>query len=140
MAAACGGWRWLCGLALACCLLLTGCFDPANGEIGMKITRGEEICNCLVMVFNADGKQIQEVATDQLCVVYIKRLIPGTYTFKFKGGEGNMYPAVRTVRIGEGASCYLPVDVEKAKDPEGEATASSAAGAPPGTGEYNMEP
>jgi hypothetical protein len=127
-------------LALLWLLPVVGCFDPANGEIGMKITRGEDICNCLVMVFNEKGLQIQEVPTDQLGVVYVKKLVPGVYTFKFKGAEGSMFSAVRTVRIGEGASCYLAVNVDQAKDPKGEAEASSAAGAAPGTGEYNMEP
>ena len=109
-------------------VLLAGCFDPPLGEIGMKIIDGDQSHSCLVMVFNDQGRQIQEVPTDELGVLYIQRLVPGVYTFKFKGSDSHVYPAVRTVTIGPGASAYLQVDLNKEKDPEGEAAASAGGG------------
>ncbi len=131
------------GLVVTLLLLsLCGCFDPPLGEVGMKITQGgeDQPKSCLVQVFNAEGRQIQEVPTDRVGVCYIKRLSPGVYTFKFKGGDGNMFDAVRTVTVGPGASCYLPVDLNKKSDPKAEAEASTSGNQSAGGGEYNMEP
>ena len=107
----------------------------------MRIMKDGEISNALVMVFTAEGRQIQQVGADQLGVLYVKGLTPGTYTFKFQGGDGQMYPAVRTVTLGEGASSFMEVDVNKAKDPEAEAKATEmgkTAGS--GAGEHDESP
>jgi hypothetical protein len=117
-------------LVTAVAVALTGCFDPPTGEIGLKLTDSGDVCSCLVMVFNDQGRQIQEVPADQLGVAYIEKLIAGTYTLKFKGSSDSLYPAVRTVTIGPDESAYLEVDVSQPKDPHASDDGTSGGAAP----------
>lgn len=117
-------------LVPALCVLLgaASCelFDPPMCEVGMHITDKGKNAAVLVQVFNELGRQTQEVASNELGVVYVKRLVAGTWTFKFIGHEGRVYPAVRTISLQAGATAYLPVELTREKDPESEAAASAA--------------
>lgn len=108
--------------------LLAGCelFDPPMGEVGMHITRNGKDYTCTVQAFNELGRQTQELHSNALGVVYVKRLVAGKWTFKFKDVNGTYLPAVRTITLAAGATAYLPVEVSIASDPEAEAAASSA--------------
>jgi hypothetical protein len=105
-----------------------GCemFDPPLAEIGMKITNGGKDSSCLVQVFNQEGRQLREVAPNELGVVYVTKLVAGTYTFRFVDHSGRPYPAERTVTLQPGVSAHLPVELTQEKDPEGEALASAS--------------
>lgn len=113
----------LCALLLACSCEL---FDPPPAEVGLRITRSGKSASCLVQVFNAEGRQMQEISPNELGVVYAKRLVAGTYTFRFVDHDGKPYPAVRTVTLVSGATAFLPVELTQEKDPEAEAAASAA--------------
>jgi len=116
----------LCLLFLLASLASCQLFDPPMAEVGMHITKGGDDISCLVQVFNEQGRQTQEVASSQMGVVYIKRLVPGLWTFKFVGHGGEVYPAVRRIQLGAGATSTIKVEVTVASDPEAEAAASSS--------------
>lgn len=115
---------------LACGLLLLAgscqLFDPPMCEVGMHVTKDGRDCVCLVQAWNERGRQTQELSTNELGVVYIKRLVAGSWTFKFVGHDGRTYPAVRTIQLAAGATSTITVDVNQEKDPEAEAKASQS--------------
>lgn len=97
-----------------CTLLLAGCSDPEPAEVSMNVTHGGTARSCLVQVFNAQGKQIQEESADQYGVVYVKNLAPGNYTFKFVGHDGQPYPAERSATVRAGGSEFMKVELTEA--------------------------
>jgi hypothetical protein len=111
--------RTFLSIVLATYLLanLVSCFDPEPGEVGMRITLNGSAVSCNVLVFNPKGKQIQQEHADQYGVVYVKKLPPGEYTFKFSGHSNEMYPAVRTAKVTSGGSAFMEVDLNQATDP-----------------------
>jgi hypothetical protein len=104
----------------------------------MRLTRDDKPISCTVMVFNSEGRQLQAVPSNQLGVVYVKRLYAGDYTFKFAGVGDQIFPAVRHVTIHEGASAFLAVNVDQESDLVGETEASKANGKD--YGEYDTSP
>jgi hypothetical protein len=107
----------LLALALFAAATLTGCFDPEPSEISIIAKLNGERQGCNVQVFNASGKQIQQVSTDWGGIGYIKQLAPGTYTLKFVDNKGNPYPAEKEINLRPGES--MPVEVELSEKPVG---------------------
>jgi hypothetical protein len=98
-------------------LAMTSCIEGEPGEVSVNCTRDGRSQSCVVMVFNESGKQIDEKATDEFGIQYIKNLKPGTYTFKFKDGSGTMYPAEKVVTVGAGDSTPIKVELNEAPPP-----------------------
>lgn len=111
-------------LTAAVLCVLAGCFDPEPAEVSMNITYQGSPRPCTIQVFNSTGKQIQEVSSDQFGVAYVKSLMPGQYTFKFKGHDGQYYPAERQAEVAAGGNAFLKVELTEAVDPAAAAPAS----------------
>jgi hypothetical protein len=109
-----------CWLLLACC----GCYDPVPGTIHLHTTVDGQPHGCLVQVFNAQGRQVQQDGVND-GHVDIENLAPGTYTLKFQGFEQQLYPAQRTVKLFEAGEVDLTVELTSAAD-NGPASADSA--------------
>jgi hypothetical protein len=102
--------RLLIVLALALTVLAQSCMDPEPAEISVIAFENGNPRACMVNVFNANHKQVQQVNTDGQGLVYIKQLAPGTYHLEFATIMGEPYPAKATVDLKGGDS--LPVRVE----------------------------
>lgn len=99
-------------------LLVVSCLGQENGEISFNAVRQGQPTGCTAELFNSKGVKLQEVSSDPGGVGYIKDLVPGTYTLKFKDNQGNYYAAVRTVTLDAGESMPLTnVDLDQATEP-----------------------
>jgi len=105
--------RLLILLAAALVLLVQSCMDPEPSEISVIATLDGQPKTCLVKVFNSNHKQVQEVNTDTLGLVYVKQLAPGTYHLEFATTMGEPYPAKKTVEVGAGDSVQCKVELSE---------------------------
>jgi hypothetical protein len=94
---------------------LLGCLDAEPAEIGVSAFKSGRQQGCTILMYNADGKQTDQVSTDFGGVGYIKNIKPGTYTLKFMDNQNNFYPAVKLVTVSAGGS--HPVRVELTEPP-----------------------
>jgi hypothetical protein len=107
----------LIALVAIVALLVVSCLGQENAEISFNATRQGQPTGCTAELFNAKGVKLQEVSSDPGGVGYIKELVPGTYTLKFKDNRGNYYDAVRTVTVDAGESMPIMVDLDQAQEP-----------------------
>lgn len=107
--------RWSVLLPLLALLLLAGCLDPPTGEISVRTTWHGKRKSSVVMLFNSAGRQIDERATDNTGLLFLKNLQAGDYTMKFKNSKDEMLPAVKTVTVHWDSSEI--VDVELSEKP-----------------------
>jgi hypothetical protein len=105
--------RLLISLAAACVLLLQSCIDAEPGEISVIATLDGQPKTCIVKVFNSNHKQIQEANTDNIGLVYIKQLAPGTYYLEFASTLGEPYPAKAEVEVRAGDSVQAKVELNE---------------------------
>ncbi len=100
---------------------LTGCSDPAPGEISVISKKNGQQRSCAVLLYNEKGIQLNLVPTDMNGLVYIKKLAPGTYTLKFQDvASKTMYPAVKTATVTSGDTFVCRVELNEAPATEGE--------------------
>lgn len=102
---------WLLFLPLLA--LLSGCLDDPYGEISVRTTRRGKRQGCTVQVFNEAGKQVQEVPTDNVGLLFLKNMKPGTYTLKFISNKDKMYPAEKTVTVRSDGNEVVDVDLDE---------------------------
>jgi hypothetical protein len=103
--------KLLLPLLIMVALLAQSCMDPEPGEISVRCFKDGQPQGCVVQLFNADGKQIQEMDTDWNGLRYFKDLMPGTYSVKFIDQQGVNYPATKSVKLVAGASEVLTVEL-----------------------------
>lgn len=112
--------RKICLLtALGLLFMLSGCEDPAPGEISVIAMKNGKQQSCAVILMNDKGVQLNLVPTDMKGLVYIKKLQPGTYTLKFQDHDKNLYPAVKTVLVRSGDTNVCRVNLNEAPPVEG---------------------
>lgn len=99
-------------------LLISGCLDDPYGEISVRAVERGRRRGCTVQVFNEEGRQIAEVPTDKVGLLFLKNMKPGTYTLKFKSNRGSMYPAVKQVRVVSDGSEIVDVELTEKPPPD----------------------
>ena len=108
-------------VVLGILLGLTGCSDPAPGEISVIARKNGQTQSCAILLYNESGIQLNLVPTDINGLVYIKKLAPGTYTLKFQDvSSKTMYPAVKTVTVTSNDTNVCRVELNEAPPIEGE--------------------
>ena len=116
-------------LLAACC---TSCMDQEPGEVTVRTSQAGQPLNCIAMIYNDKGVQIQEDNTSS-GFTRISGLKPGTYYLKLKdfGDSPTIYKAIRKFNIRTGDAKVLDVDVDDASSNPADAPAGLTGGAPP---------
>ncbi len=96
-------------------LVFASCEDEGSAEIIVNCTDRGSSANVWVEVYSSKGIQVQQVST-QRGIGYVKNLAQGTYTLKFKGHDDKYYSAIKVVKIEDGDS--KPVKVELTDPPD----------------------
>jgi hypothetical protein len=125
-----------CHLVVLVALALAACayYDPTPGTIHLLTTYGGQPRGCRAQVWTAEGKQIQDVGIEGDGRSVDIRVAPGTYTLKFLGHDGNLYPATVEVQLYEAGEVSLTIDLSR-PGPSGTITKSfpeAAAATPDG--------
>ena len=92
---------------------LNSCMDPEPGEISIIATKNGRPQTCTILVYNSNGVQINLLAANMKGLVYIKKLVPGIYSLKFRDNKNKMYPAEHTVSVVAGQTFVLRVKLNE---------------------------
>lgn len=114
----------------ACC---TSCMDSEPGEVTVRTSQAGQPLECVVMIYNDKGVQIQEDSTSSGFTRF-GSLKPGTYYLKLKDHSQptpNIYKAIRKFNIRTGDAKVIDVDVDDAGSNPADAPAGVTGGAAP---------